>query len=125
MGISLFWATNKDTSHIMLEDLKIYYPSYYPARLKIRKPLSDKGSINFPAEKEGFEPPVHLRVQLISSQSRSTAPALLQVNYETALLTSAAASLSRMADWTFNPLSSINFFASAAFVPWSRTIIGT
>ena len=85
----------------------------------------DDLKIRFPAEKEGFEPPVHLRVQLISSQSRSTAPALLQVNYETALLTSAAASLSRMADWTFNPLSSINFFASAAFVPWSRTIIGT
>jgi len=40
----------------MLEDLKIYYPSYYPARLKIRKPLSDKGSINFPAEKEENEP---------------------------------------------------------------------
>jgi len=53
---------------------------------------------------------------VISKYSRNT--------YATAFFTSSAASLNWMADWTFNPLSSISFFASTALVPCRRTIIG-
>ncbi len=54
--------------------------------------------------------------------SRETKPYTI---YATAFFTSAAASLSRMADWTFNPLSPISFCASMALVPCRRTMIGT
>ena len=42
----------------------------------------------------------------------------------TALATRSAASLSKIADCTFRPLSSISFLASSALVPCRRTIIG-